>query len=62
MGIKQVQQDNSADLNGIMDLVLEIRATAKSKKDFETADKIRNTLTTLGITIKDTKDGAEWSK
>ncbi|MBK8413870.1 MAG: cysteine--tRNA ligase [Bacteroidetes bacterium] len=62
MGIKQVQQDNSADLTGIMDLVLEIRATAKSKKDFETADKIRNTLTALGITIKDTKDGAEWSK
>ena len=62
MGIKQVQQDNSADLTGIMDLVLEIRANAKSKKDFETADKIRNTLTALGITIKDTKDGAEWSK
>ena len=62
MGIKQVQQDNSADLNGIMNLVLEIRANAKSKKDFETADKIRNTLTSLGITIKDTKDGSEWSK
>jgi cysteinyl-tRNA synthetase len=62
MGIKQVQQDNSNDLNGIMNLVLEIRANAKSKKDFETADKIRNTLTSLGITIKDTKDGSEWSK
>lgn len=48
-------------IGDLMDIILDIRAEAKSKKDFATSDKIRKTLTDLGITIKDTKDGSEWS-
>ncbi len=43
-----------------MDLLLNIRAEAKARKDWATSDKIRDELTDLGFTIKDTKDGAEW--
>ncbi|MDP0531068.1 cysteine--tRNA ligase [Porphyromonas gingivalis] len=43
-----------------MDLLLSIRAEAKARKDWATSDKIRDELTALGFTIKDTKDGAEW--
>lgn len=43
-----------------IDLLLNIRAEAKSKKDWATSDKIRDELTAIGFTIKDTKDGAEW--
>ena len=43
-----------------MDLLLSIRQQAKANKDWATSDKIRNELTALGFTIKDTKDGAEW--
>jgi cysteinyl-tRNA synthetase len=43
-----------------MDLVLEIRNTAKSNKDWETADKIRNQLNKLGIEIMDGKDGSSF--
>ena len=43
-----------------MNLLLSIRQQAKANKDWATSDKIRNELTALGFTIKDTKDGAEW--
>ncbi|MCL2597648.1 MAG: cysteine--tRNA ligase [Paludibacter sp.] len=44
-----------------VDLLLEIRLQAKTNKDWATSDKIRNALTDYGFTIKDTKDGYEWS-
>ena len=43
-----------------VDLLLSIRQQAKANKDWATSDKIRNELTAIGFTIKDTKDGAEW--
>ncbi|SHG22052.1 cysteine--tRNA ligase [Dysgonomonas macrotermitis] len=43
-----------------VDLLLEIRAEAKAKKDWATSDKIRNELNEIGFEIKDGKDGAEW--
>lgn len=43
-----------------VDLLLSIRAQAKANKDWTTSDKIRDELTALGFTIKDTKEGAEW--
>ena len=44
-----------------VDLLLNIRLEAKRNKDWGTSDKIRNELTSLGFSIKDTKDGFEWS-
>jgi cysteinyl-tRNA synthetase len=52
---------NTALLDGVMKMILEIRAEAKAKKDFATSDKLRDTLAALGITIKDSKDGALWN-
>ncbi len=48
-------------LHGAVDLLLQMRLEAKQNKDWATSDKIRNSLTALGFTIKDTKDGFEWS-
>ena len=42
-------------------MILEQRKAAKANKDWETSDRIRNELSALGIQIKDTKDGTEWS-
>jgi cysteinyl-tRNA synthetase len=42
-------------------MLLNMRLDAKRNKDWATSDKIRNELTALGFTIKDTKDGFEWS-
>ncbi len=44
-----------------VDLLLQIRAEAKSKKDWATSDLIRNRLAEIGFSVKDTKDGVEWS-
>jgi len=44
----------------LIELILQLRSDAKSNRDFETADRIRNELTSLGITVKDRKDGADW--
>ncbi len=46
---------------GLMDMVLESRAEAKAAKDWAKSDRIRDDLKALGITVKDTKDGAEWT-
>ena len=48
-------------VSGLMDMVLEERARAKAAKDWTTSDAIRDHLKALGITVKDTKDGAEWT-
>ncbi len=55
------QTDNSKAFAGAMDLLLQLRAQAKKNKDWATSDQIRDSLAALGFTIKDTKDGAEWS-
>jgi cysteinyl-tRNA synthetase len=44
-------------LNGVMDLLIEIRKEAKAKRDFATSDKIRNQLAVTGINLKDEKGG-----
>lgn len=44
----------------LINLLLQMRIEAKQNKDWAMADKIRNQLTNLGVSIKDTKDGFEW--
>ena len=46
---------------GLVGMVLEQRKAAKAAKDWATSDRIRDDLKALGIVIKDTKDGTEWS-
>ena len=48
-------------IGGLMDMVLEARAEAKAAKDWARSDAIRDHLKALGISVKDTKDGAEWT-
>jgi cysteinyl-tRNA synthetase len=48
---------NNDLLNGVMDLLIEIRKESKTKRDFATSDKIRNQLATIGINLKDEKGG-----
>jgi cysteinyl-tRNA synthetase len=58
LGIKVESGANRAQLNGVVNLLVEIRKEAKAKKDFATSDKIRNQLAEMGIQIKDEKDGS----
>ena len=56
-GLTSMNTENTEILKPVMELLLEIRKEAKTKKDFATSDKIRNQLTAMGIVIKDDKDG-----
>jgi cysteinyl-tRNA synthetase len=55
------KQANGELLSETLNLLLKLRVDAKANKDWATADKIRNELQALGVEIKDTKDGFEWS-
>jgi cysteinyl-tRNA synthetase len=55
---KATNSDNLAP--GLIELLLDLRKEAKARKDFGTSDSIRKQLNSLGIEIKDTKDGVEW--
>jgi cysteinyl-tRNA synthetase len=57
LGLKGISEADNRLLQGVMDLLVEIRKEAKNKKDFATSDKIRNQLSQLGIALKDEKDG-----
>ena len=48
-------------IDGLMQMIIEQRKAAKAAKDWATSDRIRDELVSLGIRIKDTKDGAEWT-
>ncbi len=53
----QNQQKNTEVLEQVMQLLIDIRSEAKSRKDFSTSDKIRKQLADAGISLKDNKDG-----
>jgi cysteinyl-tRNA synthetase len=59
--IEAGQGGSNEVLDKIIDLVLNLRLEAKTRKDWATADKIRDNLNALGVEIKDTKEGFEWS-
>lgn len=58
LGLKNISAADNEKLQGVMQLLIDIRKEAKGKKDFVTSDKIRNQLAQLGITLKDEKGGA----
>jgi cysteinyl-tRNA synthetase len=60
LGFVPEKTENNYTLDGVMNLVLEIRNIAKQNKDWETADKIRNQLKESGIEIMDGKDGSSF--
>jgi cysteinyl-tRNA synthetase len=62
LGLKDEDSSGNTELlDDLMNTVLEIRKQARTNKDFATSDKIRDELKNIGIIIKDTKNGVEWS-
>lgn len=57
LGLKSVTEADHSRFSSVMQLLMDIRKEAKSRKDFVTSDKIRNQLAQIGILLKDEKDG-----
>jgi cysteinyl-tRNA synthetase len=52
----------SANADGVMKLLIQLRSDARANKDFATGDAIRNRLSEIGITLEDRAGGTEWTK
>ena len=57
LGLAGDHHGEDGKLNGVMNLLIDLRKEARTKKDYATSDKIRNQLQQLGILLKDEKDG-----
>ncbi|NML20180.1 cysteine--tRNA ligase [Pseudoflavitalea sp. G-6-1-2] len=58
LGLRSENAGDNGRLDGVLDLLIDIRKDARTKKDYATSDKIRNQLQELGILLKDEKDGS----
>jgi len=54
-------KSNDLAMDGLIKLALEQREAARGRKDFATADQIRDQIAALGITVEDTSNGPRWS-
>lgn len=57
LGLKQDEGSSGSQTEDLVRLLIELRADARSAKDFETADKVRDRLDEIGIRLKDEKSG-----
>ncbi len=57
LGLQMHVEGEDNKLEGIIQLLINMRKDARTKKDYATSDRIRNELLTLGIQLKDEKDG-----
>jgi cysteinyl-tRNA synthetase len=60
-GLKDEDSSNT-ELNDVLNMVIDIRKSAKENKDYATSDKIRIGLQDIGIQLKDSKEGTTWNK
>ena len=54
-------KDNSDQLEGAVELLIQMREEARANKDFALSDKIRDQLLDAGIQLKDGKEGTTFS-
>ena len=47
-------------VNGLLQLLMDLRADARKNKNFGLADQIRQRLSELGVTIEDRPRGTGW--
>ncbi len=61
LGLKEESEASSNKVEGLMNLILELRKDVRAKKDFAASDKIRDELLKIGIQVKDGKEGVTWT-
>jgi len=61
LGLQAETEETGNKIEGLMELIIELRKRSREMKDFQASDKIRDGLEALGFVIKDGKDGAQWS-
>jgi len=62
LGLFEDREEDTAVVNGLLDLVVALREDARKRKDFAAADRIRTALEALGVGLEDTRDGVRWKR
>ena len=57
----KISNDNNTKLEGVIEMLIGMRNTARANKDFALSDHIRDQLITLGIQLKDGKEGTTFT-
>jgi cysteinyl-tRNA synthetase len=57
--LPQATQESGLD-GALMEILIELRATARKNKDWVTADTIRDRLTEAGVVLEDRPEGTTW--
>lgn len=59
---QSAHQDDSQVVSALMELVLRARQNYRLNKQYAEADELRQTLSSVGVTVEDTKDGVRWKR
>ena len=62
LGMQPIQASEETDADNEINALVEARQQAKKAKNFTEADRIRNELTDMGITLEDTREGVRWHR
>jgi len=62
LGILEPAAGGADLVEGLLDLIVALREDARKRKDFATADRIRDALAAVGIVLEDTRDGVRWKR
>ncbi len=62
--VRPVEKAGSGDtelIDGVMKLLIAVRAASRKNKNFAVADRIRDAMGPLGIALEDRADGTDWT-
>jgi cysteinyl-tRNA synthetase len=61
LGLEPEEQQVADKTEELVQLLIDLRKRARERKDFETADQIRDELQKINIQLQDKKEGTQWT-
>ncbi len=61
LGLQEEKESQDDKFDGVVQLLIQVRQNAKAAKNYQLSDKIRDDLKALGVTLKDGKEGTDYS-
>ena len=58
--LPETSHTDTALVDGLMQLIIDLRLQSRTNKDWTMSDKIRDSLSGIGIKLKDGKEGTTW--
>jgi cysteinyl-tRNA synthetase len=57
LGLKTEEESNQELLNGVIQVLIDMRKKARQDKNYKLSDKIRDDLKSMGVQLMDGKNG-----